>query len=64
MVLIAEAWKILASMYTTTPLEEILNKDQVMGDDKELNGTTNTNKEMREILLQSALDMNKTFPIR
>ena len=63
MVLIAKARKIPASTYTT-PSEGIFNKDQVMGDDKELNDTTDTNEELREIFLLSALDTKKTFPVR
>ena len=31
---------------------------------KELNDTIDTNKELREILLMSALDMKKMFPVR
>ena len=58
-VLIAKAQKILASTYST-PSEEIFNTDQVTGHDKELNNTTNTNKELRENLLLPALDMTKT----
>ena len=60
MVLIVEARKIQASIYTT-PLGEIFNKDQVTGDDKELNYTTDTNKVLREIVLLSALYIKKTF---
>ena len=63
MILIAEARKILASTYTT-PLGEIFNKDQVTDDDRELNDSTDTNEELREILLVSALDTKKTFPVQ
>ena len=61
-VLIVEARKILASMYTT-PSEEIFNKDHTTNDDRKLNDTTNTNKELGEIFPMSALDMKKMIPV-
>ena len=63
MILISEAQKLQASTYTT-PSEEIFNKDQVIDDDKELDDTNNNNEELREVLLQSALDMKKTFQVQ
>ena len=63
MILISGARKLPASTYTT-PSEEIFDKYQVTGDDKELDDINNTNEELREFLLQSTLDMKKTFLVR
>ena len=63
MILTSEAQKLLASTYTTLS-EEIFDEDQVNGDDKELNDTNDTNEELREVLLQSALNMKKNFLVR
>ena len=61
--LIVEARKLPGSTYTILS-EEIFDKDQVTDDDKELDDTTDTNKELRENFLQSALDMKKTFLVQ
>ena len=63
MSLISEARKLPASTYTT-PYEAIFDKDQITGDDKELDDIDDNNKELHKVLLQYALDMKKMFPIR
>ena len=62
MCLISEAQLLPASTYIT-PSMEVFNKDHVTDDDPDLD-IIEENEELHEILLRSALDMKKLFPIR
>ena len=60
--LILEAWLLLASTYIT-PSMKVFDRDHITGVDPEpINA--DDNEELREILLCSALDMKKLFPMR
>ena len=61
MCLISEARLLSASTYIT-PSIEIFDRDHVTGDDPEPDNVKD-NEELREILLHSALDMKKLFPM-
>ena len=62
MCLISEARLLPASTYIT-PSMEVFNKDHINGDDTDPN-IVEENEELHEVLLCSALDMEKLFPIR
>ena len=62
MCLISEARLLPASTYNT-PSMEIFDRDRVTGDDPEPDNVEDK-KELHEILLHSALDMKKLFPMR
>ena len=62
MCLISEAQFLPASTYIT-PSMEVFNKDHINGDDMDPN-IIKENKELHKVLLRSALDMEKLFPIR
>ena len=62
MSLISEAQKLPAGTYNTQSME-IFDRDHVTGDDPEPDNIED-NKELREVLLHSALDMKKLFPMR
>ena len=59
---ISEAWLLPASTYIT-PSMEVFNKDHINGDDTDPN-IVEENEELHEVLLRSALDMEKLFPIQ
>ena len=62
MCLISEARLLPASTYIA-PSMEVFDRDHVTSDDPEPVNAEN-NKELRKILLRSALDMKKLFPMR
>ena len=62
MCLISEARLLPTSTYLT-PSMEVFDRDHVTSDDPEPVNAEN-NKELRKILLRSALDMKKLFPMR